>query len=220
MNLSIPEGMQVHASSSTAYVGGCADTKLVVVDLTPLPAPPSLRGAVRDGNLFNQMVSTPNPRPHDVFFALYGGYGASPVGGIARFVVDANGGLAAAERLLDARLVGANRVSLIGRSGGFEASGFQDGARGVANTSAARTESLMALLPLEHSPVGGLAVVRLAPAPLVLDSLVHFDNRSSGASADAGTTRCFCAVAAQGAEGTLVHAFVGASSSMFSYELK
>ena len=219
LNVTIPEGVLVHDQTSTAYVGGCTDTKLVTIDLSPLPgAAPVIRVAVEDGPLYSQMVSTPNPLPHEAWFALYGGYGTSPVGGIARFSIDAaSGDLRAVERLLDARLIGANRVALAHyeyrQKAGYPGAGRRPGSITTA----------VALLPLEHSPVGGLAVVRLSPAPLAIESLVHFEH--TGPNANVTTTRCFCAVGTQSTNGdgggsSLVHAFVGSSSSMFTFELR
>ena len=217
LNVTIPEGVLVHDSTSTAYVGGCTDTKLATVDLAGLPqgSAPVLRAhPLVDGPLYSQMVSTPNPRRSDAWFALYGGYGTSPVGGVARFTVDGRGQLTAAERLLDKRLIGANRVALLtipaAGGGGGGGSGGSGGSGGG---------STVALVPLEHSPIGGLGVVRLAPAPLALEAIVHFKQEAGGPNANVSTTRCFCAFGTLGREGSLVHAFVAASSSMLTYEL-
>ena len=66
-------------------------------------------------------------------------------------------------------------------------------------------------------------MVRLSPAPLAIESLVHFEH--TGPNANVTTTRCFCAVGTQSTNGdgdgsSLVHAFVGSSSSMFTFELR
>jgi hypothetical protein len=190
MNLSTPEGVQVHQETSTAYFGGCDDTKIVTVDLSPLPAPPVIINIQYD-DAYKQMVSTPNSFRSTAWFALYG----PPIGGIARFDVDSKGILTEKERFVDPRLVGGNRVDL---------------------TTDPRGQPV-ALLPLEHSPVGGMGVIRLSPT-LMLDDLVIFPPPEEPHPKNF-TTRCFCAAGIATDQGSFVHAFVGLTSTLHTYSL-
>lgn len=188
LGLSIPEGLLVHDETATGYFGGCNDTKLVVVDLSPLPGAPVVRELMHDQS-YVQMVSTPDSYTNDAWFALYGQGRVG--GGIAHFRIESNGLLTETSRLLDPGLEGSNRVIL----------------------SKDQYGEPVALLPLEHSPVGGLAVVSLAPAWRITE-LVHF---LAPPGQNVSTTRCFCATGATGESGSMVHAFVGQLSTMFTF---